>query len=255
VIAPGAYAAIAGSAAVGTGLAIAGGVGLGVGAAGIVQSVRQRDLWNNPISEEQANFNLGFGVGSIAGGAFAKPAAGAGTALGSRLGQGAVQSGEAIAQMAQGGEQLALAGGGTFGGGVAIAAPGTAQLGSTTAVTVAAAGIGPTTMMMAGHEADWTLREPNGKLVSKGHTKSGSDVPPGRRLTWNEQLAVHTERKILAALGGKVKPGQVIRIRGTKPPCDPGGRGCATAMREFAAKYQVTIKYTNTTTGKVYTYQ
>jgi len=77
VIAPAAAEALAASAtvaAVGTGLQVA---GVGLLAANTVQSVRQRDLLNNPISEDQANFNLGFGLGAAAGGTVAKPVAGA----------------------------------------------------------------------------------------------------------------------------------------------------------------------------------
>ncbi|MDR3736355.1 MAG: SpvB/TcaC N-terminal domain-containing protein, partial [Acidobacteriaceae bacterium] len=78
VIAPVAAEAVAAS-GIGTALAVAGGA---VTVANTVQSVRRRDLWNNPISREEANYNLGFGVGTALGGAAAKPFAGAGTALG-----------------------------------------------------------------------------------------------------------------------------------------------------------------------------
>src|SRR5690606_27838501 len=43
-------------------------VGIGLTAYSITQSVRQRDLFNRPISEEQANYNLGMGIGGILGG-------------------------------------------------------------------------------------------------------------------------------------------------------------------------------------------
>jgi len=114
--------------------------------------------------------------------------------------------------------------------------------------------MGGNTLMMAGHEADWELRDPNGRISTRGSEASGSDTPPGRRLSWDEQLQVHTERKILSQLGGKVKPGQTITIRGTKPPCDPGGRGCASAMRAFAEKYGVKIIYRNTATGQSWSF-
>jgi hypothetical protein len=106
VVAPAASAFIAAS-GIGTVLGVAGGV---VVAASTVQSVRQRDLWNNPISEEEANFNLGFGVGSVAGGALAKPVGGAGSALGKRLGQGALGLAGDIENLGMAG-RLAPAGG------------------------------------------------------------------------------------------------------------------------------------------------
>lgn len=46
--------------------------------ANTVQPVRQRDLFNNPISEDQAN---GVGIGSAAAGPLARPVAGAGQSL------------------------------------------------------------------------------------------------------------------------------------------------------------------------------
>ena len=60
-IAPAASAAIA-SSGLGTALAVA---GAATTAYSTARSLRQRDFWNNPISEEEANFNLGMGIGSI----------------------------------------------------------------------------------------------------------------------------------------------------------------------------------------------
>jgi RHS repeat-associated protein len=255
VIAPAAYGAIAGSAVVSTGLAIAGGVGIAVGAAGIVQSVRQRDLWNNPISEEQANFNLGLGIGSFAGGAVAKPIAAGGAGLGQDIGKGLVGASEGLSNLVEGGgPQLALAGGGVFGGEMAVAAPATGTVATTTAAGISGTAIGATTMAMAGHTADWELQTTKGQFEKGGQVKSGRAKPPGRTLNWKEQLRVHTERKILRLVGGKVKPGQKINIWGTKPPCNPGGRGCSNAMLNFARKYGVRIDYTDVTTGMTYEY-
>jgi RHS repeat-associated protein len=70
-IAPATAAALAASttvAAIGTGLQIAGGA---LFVASTVQSLRQRDLFNNEISAEEAQYNLGFGLGSAAGGRIA----------------------------------------------------------------------------------------------------------------------------------------------------------------------------------------
>ena len=142
-IAPAASAAIA-SSGVGTALAVTGGA---VAVANTVQSVRQRDLWNNPISEEEANFNLGLGIGSFAGGALARPVAGAGSALGQSIGRSVNSAGQAIGNLGAGGGQLALAGGGTFGGAVAETA--VAGVTSTSAVTAAGTAMGTNVLMMS----------------------------------------------------------------------------------------------------------
>ena len=245
-IAPAASAAIAVS-GVGTALAV-GGAALTV--ANTVQSVRQRDLWNNPISEDEANFNLGLGVGSLAGGALARPVAGAGGALGRSL---ATKGAQFVAELGEGGGQLALATGGIYND--ALAADAVVNgVKTSAAVKLAGTGMGGGALMRTGHQASWELRDPNGRISTRGSAKSGSDTPPGRRLSWDEQLQTHTERKILSQLGGKVKPGQTITIRGTLDPCNPGGRGCGAAMRAFAEKYGVNIVYRNTTTGQVFTY-
>jgi RHS repeat-associated protein len=57
-------------ASVAVGAAVVGG---GLFAYGTVQSLRRRDMLNRPISNEQANENLGFGIGGIIGGAAAGP--------------------------------------------------------------------------------------------------------------------------------------------------------------------------------------
>lgn len=248
VIAPAAAEAVAAS-GIGTALAVAGGA---VTVTNTVQSIRRRDLWNNPISREEANYNLGFGVGTALGGAAAKPFAGAGTALGTRLGTRAVGLAEGLSDFTQGGD-LALASGGTWEEAGALTKAGEAVT-TMPAATAGGIGMGTSTMFRVGHKADWELRDSSGRYKTRGNSESGSDKRPGRRLTWNEQLETHTERKILEELKGDVKPGDHITIRGTKDPCDPGGRGCASAMRAFAAKFGVKITYTNTTTGQSWTY-
>jgi RHS repeat-associated protein len=249
VIAPAAAEAVAAS-GIGTALAVAGGA---VTVANTVQSVRRRDLWNNPISREEANYNLGFGVGTALGGAAAKPFAGAGTALGTRLGTGAVGIAEDLSQLTEGGGELAMATGGTWSDAAAVSTAGQA-VAATPAATSAGIGMGGSTLFRVGHKADFELREPNGRIQTRGSVKSGMDKKPGRRLNWNEQLETHTERKILDQLEGQVKAGDHITIRGTKDPCEASGRGCSSAMRAFAAKFGVKITYTNTTTGQSWTY-
>ena len=167
VIAPAASAAIA-SSGVGTVLAIAGGA---LAVANTVQSVRQRDLLGNRISEEQANFNLGVGIGSVAGGALARPVAGAGSALGRELGQGVLGAGEALENLAAGGGELALVGGATFGNGVA-AAP-AAGVSTTTAVTTAGTAMGTNVLMMSG-------KGDGGGGISKANSPQWKNLKPWR---------------------------------------------------------------------------
>jgi len=247
VIAPGASAAIAAS-GVGTALAVA---GTAVTVANTVQSVRQRDLRNNPISEEEANYNLGLGLGAAAGGALARPAAQIGAGLGTSLGRGTTAAMAAMGEALEGGT-LATSMGATWGN--AVAAPVVSGVSTTTAATIAGTSMGTTTMLMRGHTASWELRGPDGRIETRGRLSSGSDKPPGRRLSWNEQLQTHTERKILDMLRGRVQPGDHVTIRGTKPPCDPGGRGCGSAMQAFAEQMNIRISYTNTTTGQIWRY-
>ena len=246
VIAPGASAAI-GASGIGTVLAV-GGTALTV--ANTVQSVRQRDLWNNPISEDEANYNLGLGIGGAMGGAVAKPVAQLGTGLGTALGRGGGQMAAGMADALEGGT-FAFAGGGTAT--AEAVAPVANGVSTTTAVTLGAVGTGSTTALMR-HTADWEHRGPDGRIETRGRVSSGRDKPPGRRLNFNEQLQTHTERKIIKMLRGRVQPGDHVTIRGTRPPCNPGGRGCGTAMQTFAQQMQIRITYTNTTTGQVYRY-
>ncbi|MCD4696998.1 MAG: hypothetical protein K8S16_12245, partial [Bacteroidales bacterium] len=95
------------------------------------------------------------------------------------------------------------------------------------------------------HTASWQLRDSNGQIITGGKMVSGSDTPPGRRLSWTEQAEVHTETKIMKKIEGTVEPGQILTIQGTKPPCNPGGRGCQNAMQDFANKNDVKVIYTD----------
>ncbi len=170
-IAPAASAAIA-SSGVGTAIAIA---GTTVAVANTVQSVRQRDLWNNPISEEQANFNLGLGVGSFASGALSRPISGAVSPLGQSLGRGA---GQGIENMSSGMFIPALPGGGTFGG--AISTTAAAGVNTTSAVTAAGTAMGANVLMMSGNQGDdwddqgWRPKKAKGKTF-RGGRKSSRD--------------------------------------------------------------------------------
>jgi hypothetical protein len=141
VIAPAASAAIAAS-GIGTALAVTGGV---VATANIVQSVRQRDLFNNRISEEQANYNLGLGIGSFAGGALARPVAGAGSAFGQSIGRGVVGAAQSLENLGPGG--LALAGGGVYGGTATATSVGGVT--TTQATTIAGTAMGANVLMMS----------------------------------------------------------------------------------------------------------
>lgn len=94
------------------------------------------------------------------------------------------------------------------------------------------------------HTATWQQRDTNGRIINSGTSVSGNDGKPGR-LNFQQQLQVHTETKILKQLNKSVKPGQIITIQGTKPPCNPGKRGCQSAMEKFAKKKGVKIVYTD----------
>ena len=100
-----------------------------------------------------------------------------------------------------------------------------------------------------GHEATWEHLDEHGNVIDSGTVQSGG-THPGRSLTWEEQLATHTERKILDELSsrGNVLLGDTIAIYGTRPPCNPGrsmrlARGCQKAMQDFAIKFDVTVLY------------
>jgi RHS repeat-associated protein len=61
------------------------------------------------------------------------------------------------------------------------------------------------------HNADWEWYDLNGVLKDSDSVQSGG-TQPGRRLSWQEQLKTHTERKILDCLAGQVKKGDVVVI-------------------------------------------
>lgn len=99
------------------------------------------------------------------------------------------------------------------------------------------------------HTCRWQLRNSDGTIRDSGFIESGTRTPPGRRLTWTEQLTTHTEYKLMEDLQGVTRPGDIVSIQGTKPPCNPGGRGCQNVMAEFAEQNGVTIIYTQVGDG------
>ncbi len=122
---------------------VAGAAGVAVTGTSIVQSVRQRDFWGNEISEEEANFNLGLGIGSLAGGAISRPLSGPTSQAGRRFGEEVV---EGMENLSNGMLVPATVGGGSFGGSVSTSVSG---VGVTSAVSDAAVGAGASVMMMA----------------------------------------------------------------------------------------------------------
>ncbi|HSX60853.1 MAG TPA: RHS repeat-associated core domain-containing protein [Tahibacter sp.] len=93
------------------------------------------------------------------------------------------------------------------------------------------------------HTAVWALMDANGNVKAEGIEFSGCDKKPGRRLNFQEQLMVHTERKIMAKISGVAAPGDHLVILGERPPCNPGGRGCQSAMDAFAKERGVKVTY------------
>jgi hypothetical protein len=89
------------------------------------------------------------------------------------------------------------------------------------------------------HDMDWQHRDERGKKIESGEETSGSDVPPGRRLSWPEQLKTHTEYKVLSQILPNIRPGHTVTFQGELGPCD----GCARAMAQVAIDYDVTIIY------------
>lgn len=154
---------IATASTIASGVAVVGSAA-GVAATGtsIYRSVRQEDFWGNPISEEEANFNLGIGFGSVAGGALAKPVAAAGTGLGQSIGRG-------LGSTSSGGG-LALAGGGVYGGATTATVSGVT---STSAVGAAGTGMGTGVLMMSGNQSDDSDDGNWGRGRSKGTSFRG----------------------------------------------------------------------------------
>jgi RHS repeat-associated protein len=88
------------------------------------------------------------------------------------------------------------------------------------------------------HRAEWELRDSGGRIKTRGNETSGG-THPGRRLSWPEQSATHTEQKILDQIRGRTEPGDILTIRGSNPPC----RACGVAMSETAAQRGLKILY------------
>ncbi|MDR0244630.1 MAG: DUF6531 domain-containing protein [Burkholderia sp.] len=107
---------------------------------------------------------------------------------------------------------------------------------------------------MPGHFLEWMWQRPSTGEYMEGIEFSGSDNPKPGRLTFSQQLDVHTEAKVLGKMEEVVQPGDKLYFRGTKDPCNPGGRGCSAKMSKFAQKHGVEITYENKTTGKVHKY-
>jgi RHS repeat-associated protein len=105
------------------------------------------------------------------------------------------------------------------------------------------AGSAPVLVHNAGHSCTWQLRNSDGTIRTSGTIESGSRTPPGRRLSWDEQLTTHTEYKLMEDLAGTVKRGDIVSLQGTLPPCNPGGRGCQSIMAAFAQQYGVKVIY------------
>jgi hypothetical protein len=93
------------------------------------------------------------------------------------------------------------------------------------------------------HNAQWELRDCKGRIRTRGTAASGGTG--FSRPNWTQQLVSHTERKILDGLSDIAKPGNIVTIRGTNPPCNPGGRGCQSAMQKFATDKDVRVIYSN----------
>ena len=95
-----------------------------------------------------------------------------------------------------------------------------------------------------GHMVDWKLQDANRRIIAHDEEISGTgfSLKPGTRLSWPDQSWYgHTEGKIIGDLmeAGKLEPGQVLTIDGTKPPCG----GCQTIMQWASETFQITIQY------------
>lgn len=90
------------------------------------------------------------------------------------------------------------------------------------------------------HVAEFEHRNSRGRVINVGEVRSGG-THPGRRLSWTEQQAVHTERIIVDVLDDLdgLKQGHTLTIRGQLPPC----RSCIEAMEDAAAQSGATIIY------------
>lgn len=50
-------------------------------------------------------------------------------------------------------------------------------------------------------------------------------------------------RKIMAKISGVAQRGDHLVILGERPPCNPGGRGCQSAIDAFAKERGVKVTY------------
>jgi hypothetical protein len=91
-----------------------------------------------------------------------------------------------------------------------------------------------------GHEAHFEHRNSRGRLITRGTVQSGG-THPGRRLSYEEQRALHTERKVMDGLDemSVVHRGHELEISGTKPPC----QFCQDSMDLWAQENGATIRY------------
>jgi hypothetical protein len=67
---------------------------------------------------------------------------------------------------------------------------------------------------------DWQYRNSNGTIKTRG-SETSDGTHPGYPLSWQEQLATHTEKKILEKFKSKnVLPGEILSMQGSLPPCN-----------------------------------
>jgi RHS repeat-associated protein len=104
-------------------------------------------------------------------------------------------------------------------------------------------GIGGMYFASAGHTAEWELRNSKGQIKTRGNAESGGTGKS--RPTIDEQLGSHTEIKILKEIQGQASPGDILTIRGSRPPCAPRGGtiGCNIEMTKAAARLGIKILY------------
>lgn len=138
---------------------VAGVAGAGATAYSIGRSIRQEDFFGNPISEDEANYNLGLGIGSFVGAAGGAAASGRitkfGAKAGKEIGEGATRASQAAAETLQSiinGGQLVPIGAGNVGGGAAVTT--IAGVSTTSALTIAGTAMGTHVMMMEGSDGN-----------------------------------------------------------------------------------------------------
>lgn len=89
------------------------------------------------------------------------------------------------------------------------------------------------------HTCGWQLRNADGTIRDSGSIVSGSRVENPGRLSWPQQAATHTEFKLMEDLATSVRPGDVVSLQGTLPPC----ASCRSAMQAFADEHGATVIY------------